>query len=137
MPINKNNPSPKIKHLKLNPLSVAKFFYKEIGERALDPAFIQPIIYLCHKELKKKENLLLFEEEFKISEYTPFLPSLDKLLENENKIIKELTKAEDINNFLVIKYLKSFAQKYNDTFACELQFKASRSSNSDRRMNLR
>lgn len=118
----------KIKHLKLNPLSVAKFFYEEIGERALDPAFIQPIIYLCYNELKKKESLLLFEEEFKTSEQTPFLPSLDKLLENENKLAKELVKAKDINNHLVIKYLEKFAQKYNDAFACELQFKASRSN---------
>ena len=122
----------KIKHLRLNPLSVAKYFYEEVGERALDPAFIQPIIYLCHNELKKKESLLLFEEEFKTSEQTPFLLSLDKLLENENKLVKELIRAKDINNCLVIKYLEKFAQKYNDAFACELQFKASRSNGSRR-----
>src|SRR4051812_7143977 len=118
------SPGPKIKRLKLNPLSVAKFFYETIGERALDPAFIQPIIYLCYNELKKKENLLLFEEEFKISEQTPFLPSLDKLLENENKLVKELAKVKvkNISNLLIIKYLENFAQKYNNSFACELQF---------------
>ena len=128
--------SPKIKHLRLNPLSVAKYFYEEVGERALDPAFIQPIIYLCCNELKKKEKLLLFEEEFKNSEQTPFLFSLDRLLEDESKLVKELKKVKDINNCLVIKYLEKFVQKYNDAFACELQFKASR-SNGNRRIVVR
>jgi len=128
--------SPKIKHLRLNPLSVAKYFYEEVGERALDPAFIQPIIYLCCNELKKKEKLLLFEEEFKNSEQTPFLFSLDRLLEDESKLVKELKKVKDINNTLVIKYLEKFVQKYNDAFACELQFKASR-SNGNRRIVVR
>ena len=40
----KNNSKPQ--QLNLNPLSIAKFFYEKLGERALDPAFIQPIIYL-------------------------------------------------------------------------------------------
>src|SRR3954451_6668665 len=120
----------KIKHFRISPLSVAKYFYEVIGERALDPAFIQPIIYLCYNDLKKKENLLLFEEEFKTSKQTPFLSSLDKLLENENKAAKELVKSKDINNCLVIKRLEKFAQKHNDAFACELQFKASRSNGS-------
>lgn len=118
----KNNLKPK--QLNLNPLSVAKFFYENLGERALDPAFIQPTIYLCYKEIEKKENLLLFAEEFEDSEYTPYLTSLDKLIENEKQLLRKFNKVEDITNPLVTKHLKNFAQKYNDTFACELQFKA-------------
>ncbi|KLL03164.1 MAG: hypothetical protein MRECE_25c003 [Mycoplasmataceae bacterium CE_OT135] len=53
--IKKLSSNSKIKHLKLNPLSVAKYFYETIGERTLDPAFIQPTIYLCYNELKKKK----------------------------------------------------------------------------------
>ncbi|KLL03166.1 MAG: hypothetical protein MRECE_25c005 [Mycoplasmataceae bacterium CE_OT135] len=56
------------------------------------------------------------------------------MLENEKQSVKELAKAKDINNFLAIKHLEKFAQKYNDAFACELQFKASRNSSNNRRM---
>lgn len=59
--IKKVSPSPKIKHLKLNPLSVAKYFY----ERGIElNSTMQDLLYLAYLEVLKKENSLLFEEEF-------------------------------------------------------------------------
>jgi hypothetical protein len=125
----------RIKCLNIQPLSVVKYFYEEVGERALDPAFIQPIIYLVYNEVLKKENSLLFAEEFETNESTPFLSSLDKLLENEKQLLRELNKTKDINNSLVIKYLERISRKHNNDFACELQFKAR--SNGGRRLTIR
>ena len=55
----------KLKQLNLNPLSIAKFLYEKLGERAIEQAFIQPLIYLVYSEILKKENILLFKEEFR------------------------------------------------------------------------
>jgi len=51
----------KIKHLRLNPLSVAKYFY----EREIElNSTMQDLLYLAYLEVLKKEKALLFEEEF-------------------------------------------------------------------------
>jgi hypothetical protein len=59
MPVIKNSPSPKIKHLKLNPLSVAKYFWERGIE---DMAIAQHLIYFTYLE-SLKQGYLLFEEE--------------------------------------------------------------------------
>jgi len=51
----------KLKQLNLNPLSVAKYFY----EREIElNSTMQDLLYLSYREILKKENALLFEEEF-------------------------------------------------------------------------
>jgi hypothetical protein len=55
----------KKKQLNLNPLSIAKFFYEKLGARTTEQPFIQPLIYLAYSEILKKENILLFKEEFR------------------------------------------------------------------------
>ena len=54
----KNN---KLKQLNLNPLSVAKYFYEKGIETN---SIMQDLLYLSYREILKKENALLFEEEF-------------------------------------------------------------------------
>ena len=51
----------KLKNLNINPLSVAKYFYEKGVE---DYRLMQDLIYLTYREVLKKENALLFEEEF-------------------------------------------------------------------------
>jgi len=51
----------KLKQLNLNPLSVAKFFYEKGIETN---SIMQDLLYLSYREVIKKENTLLFEEEF-------------------------------------------------------------------------
>ena len=58
--------SKKIKHLNLNPLSVVKFFYERMGEKALEQPFIQPALYLTEYEAEKKLGLSFFREKFQV-----------------------------------------------------------------------
>ena len=51
----------KLKQLNLNPLSVAKYFYDKGIETN---SIMQDLLYLSYREVLKKENALLFEEEF-------------------------------------------------------------------------
>ena len=53
--------SNKLKQLNLNPLSVAKYFYQKGIETN---STMQDLLYLSYREVLKKENALLFEEEF-------------------------------------------------------------------------
>jgi len=55
----------KLKNLNLNPLSLVKFFYEKFGAKVIEQPFIQPLIYLAYSEILKKENILLFKEEFR------------------------------------------------------------------------
>jgi hypothetical protein len=54
----KNN---KLKQLNLNPLSVAKYFFEKGIETN---SIMQDLLYLSYREVLKKENILLFTEEF-------------------------------------------------------------------------
>jgi hypothetical protein len=51
----------KLKNLDLNPLSVAKFFYRKGFE---DYRLIQDFLYLTYLEVLKKKNQVLFKEKF-------------------------------------------------------------------------
>jgi uncharacterized phage-associated protein len=53
--------SNKLKNLNIQPLSVAKYFYEKGIETN---SIMQNLLYLSYQEVLKKENALLFEEEF-------------------------------------------------------------------------
>ena len=114
-----------IKQLNLNPLSVAKYFYEKLGGRTTEQAFIQPLIYLAYSEMLKKENILLFKEEFRAWESCPVLESIFWHLPDEEKVLRKLLReVEDIDNSLVIKYLERISKRYSKSEACDLQFEA-------------
>jgi len=114
-----------LKQLSLNPLSVAKYFYEKLGERGVEQPFLQPITYLAYQEILKKENLLLFKEEFQAGEICPFLPSLRKLVDKDDKeLVKLFRQMPDINDYRIVPYLEKLTKKYSDAFACEIQYKA-------------
>ena len=131
MPIVKKvSPSPKIKHLKLNPLSVAKYFYEEVGEKGVEQTFLQPITYLVYQELLKKENLLLFEEEFTSGIASPILPSLTNLIKKHGDDLEGFfSEIPDVTNYQVLFYLEKLAKKHANSLGCEVQYQAQRKSN--------
>ena len=51
----------KLKNLNIQPLSVVKHFY---GKGIETNSIMQDLLYLSYREVLKKENTLLFEEEF-------------------------------------------------------------------------
>jgi hypothetical protein len=58
----RNHSSKKLKQLNLNPLSVAKYFWKK--ESIDDYALIQDFLYLTYREVLRKESKVLFKEKF-------------------------------------------------------------------------
>ncbi|CAI2192601.1 9525_t:CDS:2, partial [Funneliformis geosporum] len=101
----KNNPT--LKQLNLNPLSIAKFFYQNLGERGVEQPFIHPALYLTYREFLKKDHISLFKEEFEVP---------------------------DITNEMVIHHLENICHRYQrkykngetELFTCDLQFKANK-----------
>ena len=63
-----------LKQLNLNPLSVAKYFWKKEGID--DYALIQDFLYLTYLEVLKKEGQVLFKEKFQAWEECPVLESV-------------------------------------------------------------
>src|SRR6185295_8599016 len=115
----------KLKNLNINPFSLVKFFYEKLGARTTEQPFIQPLIYLVYSEILKKENILLFKEEFRAGEVCPFLPSLRELMGKDDKeLIGDFRRIPDINNYQVLPYLEKLVKKYADSFACEIQYKS-------------
>jgi hypothetical protein len=123
---------PTRKHLNINPLSIVKFFYERLGERAVEQPFIHPALYLAYREIQKKENLLLFKEKFVDAETTPVLPSVYDYLEKNSK--PTFRQVPDITNETIIYHLEKICQRYqrkyeneeSELFVCDLQFKAQR-----------
>lgn len=119
----RNNKRPK--QLNLSLLAIVKFFYQKLGVRAIEQPFLQPIIYLAYSEVLKKENSLLFKEEFRAWESSPILESVFWHLPNEEKALKKILKeVEDIDNPIIIKHLERVSKKYGQLEACDLQFAA-------------
>jgi len=115
----------RLKQLNLNPFSIVKFFYERLGKRVMEQPFIQPLIYLVYSEILKKENTLLFKEEFRAWESSPILESIFWHLPSEEKVLKKLLKEiEDIDSPTVVKYLEKISKKYGKAEACDLQFEA-------------
>lgn len=125
MPVIKNNPNPKIKHLKLNPLSVAKFFYEKLGEKGVEQTFLQPITYLACQEILKKKNLLLFTEKFHTGLTSPILLSLNDLIRNHGDHLDDFfSRIPSIANSRVLYHLERLAKKHANSFGCEVQYQA-------------
>jgi hypothetical protein len=123
----RNNLRPK--QLNLNPLSVAKFFYEKLGERGVEQTFLQPMTYLACQEILKKENLLLFKEEFVLGIANPILPSLKDLIKKHgNHLDYFFSQFPDLTNSQVLPYLEKFAKKHANSLGCELQYQAQKRS---------
>lgn len=80
-----------LKNLNIQPLSVAKYFYDKGIELN---STMQDLLYLSYWEVLKKENTLLFEEEFQAWEGGPTLNSVfyamhDYFEKNKNKFLSE------------------------------------------------
>ncbi len=111
--IKKVSPSPKIKHLKLNPLSVAKFFWEKGIE---DMALMQRILYLLFFEVLKKESCLLFEEEWQAWPHGPVIESVfDKMFDHRHNLKKLFSSVEDIDSKLALDYADTTYRKYQNT----------------------
>src|SRR5437868_5222063 len=101
---------PARKNLNINPLSIAKFFYERLGERAAEQPFIHPALYLTYREVQKKENILLFKEKFVNAETTPVLPSVYDYLEKNSK--PTIRQIPDTTNETIIYHLEKICQRY-------------------------
>src|SRR3954454_18036909 len=98
----------KLKNLNIEPLSVAKYFY----ERGIETnSIMQDLLYLSYREVLKKENALLFEEEFQAWRAGPTLNSVFYMMDDylkKNKSYEGLfEKVKEIKNQEVISYLES------------------------------
>jgi uncharacterized phage-associated protein len=104
----------KLKNLNLNPLSVAKYFYKKGIETN---SIMQDLLYLSYRELLKKENTLLFEEEFRAWEGGPTLNSVFYAMHDYfegNETYEGLfdDRVPNIKNKIVVQYLEGIYQQY-------------------------
>ena len=109
----KTNPSPKIKHLKLNPLSVAKFFWEKGVE---DMALMQRILYLLSLETIIKENTLLFEEEWQAWPHGPAVKSVfDKMHDSRYELDKLFAPVKDLDHELALNFANKTFKKYHKT----------------------
>ena len=106
------SPSPKIKHLKLNPLSVAKFFW----EKGIEiPPVNQRLIYFTYLEAMKN-GYLLFEEEWQAWPHGPTLKSVvDKMYDNRYDLEKLFVSVKDIDNKSVLNHVEKTYKKYYRT----------------------
>lgn len=103
----------KIKHLRINPLSVAKFFWEKGVE---DMAVMQLILYFLFIEVLKKEKILLFEEEFEAWSNGPVARSVfDKMHDNCQYLTKLFKPVKDVDNELVLDYAEKTYRKYKNT----------------------
>ncbi|CAI2200649.1 7238_t:CDS:2, partial [Funneliformis geosporum] len=109
----------------------AKYFYQNLGERGVEQPFLQPITYLAYTEILKKENLLLFKEEFQAGLACPVLLSLRDLIKKHgNHLDYFFSQVPDITDYRVLSHLEKLAKKYAEAFACEIQYKAQDSRSS-------
>ena len=115
----------KLKNLNLEPLSVAKYFYQKLGERGVEQPFLQPITYLAYREILKKENVLLFKEEFQAGSACPILLSLRNIIRKHGDHLDLFfARIPDLNNLQVLPYLEKLAKKHADSLGCEIQYQA-------------
>ena len=107
----KNNNS--LKQLNLNPLSVAKYFYEK-GVKT--NSIMQDLLYLTYREVLKKENTLLFEEEFQAWRAGPTLHSvfyaMDDYFEKNETYEGLFDKVPSVKNKTIIQHLENIYQQY-------------------------
>ncbi|MCE8162934.1 MAG: hypothetical protein I3273_00770 [Candidatus Moeniiplasma glomeromycotorum] len=103
----------KLKNLNLNALSVVKYFYQKGVETN---STIQNLLYLSYLEVLKKENVLLFEEEFQAWRAGPTLHSVFYTLHDyseKNQNYEGLfNKIPSLKNKTVIQYLENIYRQY-------------------------
>ena len=103
----------KLKQLNLNPLSVAKYFYEK-GIKT--NSIMQDLLYLSYREVIKKENALLFEEEFQAWEGAPTLHSvfytMSDYMEKNETYEGLFDKIPSIKSKMVISHLENIYQQY-------------------------
>src|ERR1043166_4799375 len=115
----------KLKQLNLNPLSVAKYFYEKLGERGVEQPFLQPITYLAYSKILKKENILLFKEQFQAGPICPVLLSLRDLIKKHGDHLDSFfSQIPSITNSHILFYLENLVKKHADSFGCEIQYQA-------------
>ena|SRR5437764_10964840 len=115
----------KLKNLNIEPLSVAKYFYEKLGEKGVEQTFLQPITYLAHSEILKRESLFLFAEKFKTGPVSPILLSLCDIIRKHGDHLDDFfSQIPDITNYRVLPYLEKLAKKYANSFGCEIQYQA-------------
>ena len=103
----------KLKQLNLNPLSVAKYFY----ERGIETnSIMQDLLYLSYREVLKKENTLLFEEEFQAWRAGPTLNSvfytMHDYFEEKETYESLFDKVPILKNEIVIQHLENIYLQY-------------------------
>ncbi|RHZ37629.1 Panacea domain-containing protein [endosymbiont GvMRE of Glomus versiforme] len=106
------SPSPKIKHLRLNPLSVAKFFW----ERGIEiPPVKQRLVYFTYLEALK-QGYLLFEEEWQAWPYGPVVELIvDKIFDHRHNLAKLFKSVKDIDDELVLNWTEKVFKKHRNT----------------------
>ena len=104
--------SPKIKHLKLNPLSVAKFFWEKGIET---PPVNHRLIYFTYLEALKN-GYLLFEEEWKAWPHGPVIELIvDEMFDHRHNLAKLFKSIEDIDDELVLDWAEKVFKKHKNT----------------------
>jgi uncharacterized phage-associated protein len=103
----------KLKNLDLNPLSVAKYFYEKGIETN---SIMQDLLYLSYLEVIKKENALLFAEEFQAWEGGPTLHSvfyaMSDYMKNNETYEGLFEKVPSIKNKTIISHLENIHRQY-------------------------
>lgn len=112
MPVIKKSSPKKIKHLRISPLSVAKYFW----EKGIEILPInQQMTYFTYLEAMKA-GCLLFEEEWKAWPNGPVVEStFDKMFDNRHNLAKLFKPIKDIDNELVLDWAEKVFKKYHKT----------------------
>jgi len=86
---------------------------------------LQPITYLAYQEILKKENLLLFKEEFMVGVASPVLFSLTNLIKKHGDHLDDFfSQFPDLTDYRVLPHLEKFAKKHANSFGFEIQYQA-------------
>lgn len=113
----------KLKKLKLNPLSVAKYFYE--NWKITSPVIMQRLIYLTYLEILREKDILLFEEKFQAWPGGPVLESvIYPMYEKHSNIKLFFDKVVSIDNPLVLNYLEKIGKEYSELKSSQICQKA-------------
>ena len=114
-----------LKNLNLEPLAIAKYFY----ERGVnnDIAIIHRLVYLTYLEVLKKENTLLFTEEWQAQPGGPILKTIAQQMweyfDKYGDCQKLFAKVKPIEQKNILPYLESMYQRYKIYAKEEDQYK--------------
>ena len=119
----KKNNQPK--NLNLEPLAIAKFFYKK---GINDLAIIQRLIYLTYLEVLKKENALLFAEEWQAWSGGPVIESvlyamLKHFYKHGNNYDKFFQLVPSLKEQKIIKHCEKLIKHYQEYEKTNDQYK--------------